>query len=576
MPDEQPKSNQEFSGPAYGVAGYVAGDLHVYPPSPLPLQAQDLPKEVDSKRVSPKADVLLITVNPHETRAVLDAFAEVTGQQAQHIPIADRLYRDLGTINGIHVFHALSGTGSGSPGAMQQTVQKGILALNPDAVISIGMAFGINGQKRQIGDILLSKQLRLYELERAGRDIVLQEDKPHASTWLINFFEGIAQTSWQGVAVHSGVLLTGEQLLDDLDYHNQLLQFGSESIGVESGGAGLYSACQDSKVDWIVIKAIYDWGGEQINQNTDACKIEASQKVAEFVVHAMQQAPLTQHHSSTIEDNRTLVQVDFAIQSSNSSGYVAYNSTSKSIKPSEDPALTLCDTDSKFVNLGGEVSLEMVYIRGGSFLMSSPGGESEDLHKVEISDFWIGKYPVTQAQYRNLVGDKPSEFQGDNLPVENVSWDDAINFCEKISEQKDWYLFRLPSEAEWEYACRAGTTTDFFFGSQLSEEQANFSYSKQQTSPVDFYPSNSYGLHDMHGNIREWCQDIWHENYIGAPSDGRPWITGGERYKRVLRGGGWPYSAWSCRSNYRSSYPSTDRADSIGFRVVGIPFSAQV
>ncbi|MEM8640963.1 MAG: effector-associated domain EAD1-containing protein [Cyanobacteria bacterium P01_G01_bin.54] len=243
--------------------------------------------------MSPKADVLLITVNSNETKAVLAAFESAIGQPAEQVPLADRLYRNLGTINDTQVFHALSEMGSGGPGAMQQTVQKGIAALSPTAVIAIGIAFGMNEQKQQMGDILLSRQLCLYEPQRVGQERILRGDRSHVSTRLINFFEGIAQTSWQGAPVHSGLLLTGEKLLDNLDYRSQLLQLEPEAIGGEMEGAGLYVAGQDSQVDWIVIKAICDWGdGQKNHPDKDAHQRQAAQNAAEFLVYALQQASL--------------------------------------------------------------------------------------------------------------------------------------------------------------------------------------------------------------------------------------------------------------------------------------------
>ncbi|MFC1596550.1 hypothetical protein ACFL5Q_01200 [Planctomycetota bacterium] len=239
------------------------------------------------------ADVLLVTVNEHETQALLRAFKEATGKRAEPFPLDDRVYRNLGTVNGTRVFHALSEMGSGSPGASQQTVDKGIRALNPGAVIAVGIAFGINEKQQAIGDILISRQLRLYELQRAGEEIVLRGDKPHASARLINFFEGMAQTSWTGATVSVGVLLTGEKLIDDLDYRSQLIKFDPEAVGGEMEGAGLYVACEDHKVDWIAIKSICDWADGQKSKNKVRRQKNAAKRVAEFVLHALQEAPLT-------------------------------------------------------------------------------------------------------------------------------------------------------------------------------------------------------------------------------------------------------------------------------------------
>lgn len=182
----------------------------------------------------------------------------------------------------------------------------------------------------------------------------------------------------------------------------------------------------------------------------------------------------------------------------------------------------------------------MVYIPGGSFLMGAPeteeGSRSRDSerpqHRVEIAPFYMGRYPVTQAQYQAVMGENPSYFKGENNPVERVSWHKAKEFCQKLSEQTG-KTYRLPSEAQWEYACRAGTTTPFYFGETISTDLANYDGNSRygngkkgvyriKTTPVRSFPPNAFGLYDMHGNVWEWCEDIWHKNYEGAPNDGSP------------------------------------------------------
>jgi nucleoside phosphorylase len=216
------------------------------------------------------ADALLVTVNKHETQELLSVFQGATSHTATTVPIDDRVYRDLGTINGTKVFHALSEMGTSGLGGMQQTVDKAIRAVHPRAVIAVGIAFGVNKKQQKIGDVLLSRQLRLYELQRAGHDILLRGDKPHASTRLINFFEGAAQTTWKGATVRPGAMLSGDKLVDNIDYRDQLLGFEPEAVGGEMEGAGLYAACHDHRVDWIIIKAICDWADGQKAKNKSA------------------------------------------------------------------------------------------------------------------------------------------------------------------------------------------------------------------------------------------------------------------------------------------------------------------
>jgi len=237
-------------------------------------------------------------------------------------------------------------------------------------------------------------------------------------------------------------------------------------------------------------------------------------------------------------------------------------------------------------DLGNNITLEMVYIPGGSFLMGAPineQGSSNDeypQHPVSIKPFWMSKFPITQAQWQAMMGKNPSTFQGANRPVEQVSWHDAINFCQRLSE-KTGQKYELPSEAQWEYACRAGTTTPFHFGQTITTQLANYdgneTYAseakgvyRQQTTEVGRFSPNAFGLYDMHGNIGEWCADLWHDNYQNAPTDGSVWEKGGENALRLIRGGSWNDTPDDCRSAYRSWYTSTSKNDLVSFRVIAM------
>jgi formylglycine-generating enzyme required for sulfatase activity len=234
-------------------------------------------------------------------------------------------------------------------------------------------------------------------------------------------------------------------------------------------------------------------------------------------------------------------------------------------------------------DLGNGITLDMVEILGGSFNMGSPPGENgrtkseEPQHAVNVPAFFIGKFEVTQEQYQQIMGSNPSSFKGAKRPVEQVSWNDAVDFCNKLS-QKTGREYRLPSEAEWEYACRAGTTTPFHFGETITSELANYdgdSYAsapkgknRQETTEVRSFPPNAFGLYDMHGNVLEWCQDTWHDSYKGAPSDGSAWIDNDNQYQ-VLRGGSWVFNPEGCRSAYRYDFVTRDGPyNYIGFRIV--------
>jgi formylglycine-generating enzyme required for sulfatase activity len=216
--------------------------------------------------------------------------------------------------------------------------------------------------------------------------------------------------------------------------------------------------------------------------------------------------------------------------------------------------------------------IEMVLIPGGDFLMGSPEnepGRSEvegPQHRVTVPSFYIGKYEVTQAQWRAVMGNNPSRFKGDNLPVERVSWNDAKEFCRKLS-QMTGEEYRLPSESEWEHACRARTT-----GAFAGDFDAMTWYglnSNSRTHPVGQKQPNAFGLYDMHGNVREWCEDDWRDSYANAPSDGSAWVESPSRgLYRVFRGGSWHQGPGYSRSAMRMDVEPGFRDGQVGFRVV--------
>ena len=229
---------------------------------------------------------------------MLEVF-EKAGRKGQPKPIDDRIYFDFGSVNGVPLFLVQSEMGSHALGATSQTVQKGIEALSPAAVIMVGIAFGVNEEKQAIGDILVSEQLRLYDLQRVGTkdgrvEIILRGDKPHASPWLINRLRSAELHEWKSAKVRFGAVLTGEKLVDNVDFRNQLRGFEPEAIGGEMEGAGLYVSCHDKKTDWILVKAICDWGDGHKATDKDERQALAAHNAASFVLHALQFAPLFQ------------------------------------------------------------------------------------------------------------------------------------------------------------------------------------------------------------------------------------------------------------------------------------------
>jgi formylglycine-generating enzyme required for sulfatase activity len=299
--------------------------------------------------------------------------------------------------------------------------------------------------------------------------------------------------------------------------------------------------------------------------------------------------------------------------------------TTPSAPPPPDPALptfsfevVTVDVAGKITNrraskadyhreqLPGDVALDLVKIPSGEFWMGQTEAEKAELirlvgeekyqkyyarelprHQVKVPGFSMGKYAVTQAQWRAVAGlpkvktelePDPAQFKGDNRPIEKVSWHEAVEFCDRISKhtQRD---YRLPSEAEWEYACRAGTETPFHFGETITSDLVNYDGNsiygqgpkglyRKQTTDVGSFPPNGFGLYDMHGNVWEWCLDFWHDSYEDAPTDGSPWLSSGDEKLRLVRGGSWDGNPWNCRCARRNRYGPDDRDNYLGFRVV--------
>jgi formylglycine-generating enzyme required for sulfatase activity len=263
------------------------------------------------------------------------------------------------------------------------------------------------------------------------------------------------------------------------------------------------------------------------------------------------------------------------------------------------------------------VPLEMVFVPGGSFPMgltqkevalyrqemggvsNRPQADAEQAihgvfrtmlpeHVVSVSSFYMSKYEITQAQWRAAarlpkvargVTLNPSSSQGDKLPVDQVSWEEAMEFCARLSRQSG-QRYRLPSEAEWEYACRAGSTTPYHFGESLTPTLANCRMTAGTSAPSissngggalevgKLGIANAFGLFDLHGNVQEWCLDVWHDNYQGAPPDGSAWSTGGNNHSRALRGGSWKTECQFCRSAERDHADANAKNPGVGFRVV--------
>jgi formylglycine-generating enzyme required for sulfatase activity len=243
------------------------------------------------------------------------------------------------------------------------------------------------------------------------------------------------------------------------------------------------------------------------------------------------------------------------------------------IPPRTQPETAQGNKTSFTENLAKGITLEMVSLPAGKFTMgSAERNDEKPPHQVKVNSFAIGKYPITQAQYQAVMGNNPSNFKNNTQnPVEMVSWDNAQDFCRKLSRITG-KTYRLPTEAEWEYACRAGTTTRFYFGDN-NNQLGNYAWyaknSNNTTHPVGQKKPNAWGIYDMSGNVREWCEDDWHDSYAGAPDEGSVWI---DNYPpslsgKCLRGGSWLSFPVSCRSaNRDGNYPDVHNVN-VGFRV---------
>lgn len=236
------------------------------------------------------------------------------------------------------------------------------------------------------------------------------------------------------------------------------------------------------------------------------------------------------------------------------------------------------ETDTPESSVRVIAGIEFVRVPAGAFRMGSPENEPKRVEdegplRTVLFDkpFWMSKYEITQGQWKAVMADNPSTFKkGDDYPVETVSWFDCQRFVQRLNSRNS-ETFRLPTEAEWEYACRAGSQAAFGFGS-VTDELAEYAWYQDNSSGashrVGQRKPNAWGLYDMHGNVYEWCQDCWRDSYAGLPGNGAAWITSDPDAHRVRRGGSWEKPAHNCRSAFRgSAHPDNQRSD-VGLRLV--------
>ena len=355
-----------------------------------------------------------------------------------------------------------------------------------------------------------------------------------------------------------------------------------------------------NRANWDACKRIYDiyFSTESSitpTSESERCKI-VERKEGESYIHSKKNAKMCRLCGGTGKKNGSIPDADTLSRLSPEEGREFINflyhpecsaCNGKGIVPAHPKPVAKSDErfktgDTKTITLPGGATMEMIYCAPGSFMMGSPASEEgryndETQHHVTLTKgFWLGKYEVTQEQWQSVMGDNPSHFKGSRNPVDQVSWEDCNKFIEKVNARLNCGA-RLPTEAEWEYACRAGTTTAYFWGNALNGDKANCNggypcgtttkgRDKKQTTPVGSYDANAWGFCDMHGNVKEWCNDWYDEHdYSNSPVTNPSGPTSGG--KRVIRGGGWGNRAKICRSANRDGYSPDDRYYLYGFRL---------
>lgn len=335
------------------------------------------------------------------------------------------------------------------------------------------------------------------------------------------------------------------------------------------------------RVDQDAIEALQRLARQQVQQSL---KIDSEPETTGIrsVNAELREATPIHRMTTSLSNQQSLPTFDFEVVTVDSRGEVAKR--------------VGCTAEYFREDLGQDTYIDLVLVPGGKFMMGSSDTEGNDdarpQHSVAVSSFWMSKYPITQSQWRAVAAlpeigleliSNPSGFQGNNHPVEQVSWDDAAEFCKRLSSATG-RNYRLPSEAEWEYACRANTVSLFHYGDVLTPQLARCKSNaftalfmpmfSGKTSPVGSFTPNHFGLYDMHGNVWEWCLDNVHlksggfgMSYKNAPVDGSAWLTGDASVK-IVRGGSWSFNPPCCHSSYRWQFMRTGKANHVGFRIV--------
>lgn len=504
--------------------------------------------------------LLLVTATKTESKAVLKTFDHICDQKPELISINDHIYHDLGIINSTHVFMSQCEMGSGGPGASLLTVHKGITALSPDAVILVGIAFGVNIEKQSIGDILVSTQIMSYEIQRIGTGVnnsfrfIQRGDRPHASPWLVNRFRN-ADLYWNEskAKIHFGLVLSGEKLIDNLEFRQQLQSYEPEAIGGEMEGVGLYVACLDEKVDWILIKSICDWADGNKSTNKNKYQRLAAENSANFVLKALLQVPFSRKTNPSNSNVYTLR------SSLHSSSYSPKKVDSSSNSKNRANPLIISAEEAGIPIIQNSISSidkkEMVFIPEGVFIFGDTENQEDiSLKRKFVKSFWIDKYPVTNAEFKTFLavtgyeGNHPIELPTEinNHPVTQVNWLDAQAYAL-------WAGKNLPTEYEWEKAARGIDGRNYPWGNEYCSKFCNTRESKfNKTTPVDFFRENCspFSVMDLAGNVWEWTD-----------SELSP-------LRKILHGGSWNDIGILAKCYSKILLSPNDYLPNVGFRCI--------
>jgi formylglycine-generating enzyme required for sulfatase activity/nucleoside phosphorylase len=572
---------------------------------------------------------VILTALPVEYLAVRN---HLTNPQEEMHPQGTIYERGSFDANGQSWEVGIAEVGAGNAVAALEA-QRAIDYFKPEILFFVGIAGGIKDV--EIGDVVAATKVYGYESGKVGEQFLTRPEAGQSAYALVQRARSEAREGdWLQrlssiPALKPRVLLApiaaGEKVVasKQSDVFRFLRASYNDAIAVEMEGFGFLSAAfAYPNIEAIVIRGIsdlIDGKNDDAVEPEDVRQAKASHHASAFAFEILANKA---SYSATPSSNRrdVLRWLGFG-----GTGVIAFvlstiggrkNPQLRPIEPSSLQNLSITEFSPVKLNkkgtivaqpktqipiytedLGNTISLKMVKIPAGEFSMGSTTeegryGYESPQHKVKVPEFYISQTLVTQAQWQQIMKNNPAKFKGDdNLPVEQISWIEAQKFCQELS-QSTHRKHRLPSEAEWEYACRAGTTTPFYFGTTISSEVANYRAQdekvedkiqpgkygngklgefRNKTTPVGHFPPNGFGLYDMHGNLWEWCLDHWHENYDQAPSDGSAWLSD-RTASRLVRGSSWLNIPRYCRSASRSHFPHDSPHNGphydVGFRVV--------